>query len=339
MIDERTRYELDRTLEKLLNYDAENLIRRDEWGPINFSEVQKEIEFVLFFGEYLSKSPLEYLSNSSATSIISHLTTFIDFLAQIDGFSLESEYRGNKRDNICSKLRIDVEQFFDEAIKLVSYLAFRKGDVATNVDYFKNEFQEVQATHTASIKFLEESRVEVDQIIGTIREAAASAGVVTFAEEFSNEASNLRKQSNKWLATTGSLAVITAFTSLLFLIWNPVSVQAGEWDILRSLVGKAALVIVLFTCTIWCGRIYRSLVHQAAVNRHRALSLKTFQAFTKATSDPYIKDSVLMAATKSIFASVPTGFVEQVESQEQGVNFVRIGESASEKIVDEVTQN
>ena len=339
MIDERTQYELDKKLEQLLTYDAQNLIRRGEWGSINFVEAKKDIEFVLFFAEYLSKSPCEHLSNKAATSINSHLSTIIDLLVQIDDFSLESVHRGANREKICLNLRSGVEQFFDDAIKLMSYLAFRTGDVATNVDNIKNEFQEVQATHAATIKFLEESRVEVDQIIDTIREAAASAGVVTFAEEFSDEASNLRKQSNKWLFTTGSLAVITVLTSLLFLIWDPVPIQASEWDILRSLIGKAALVVVLFTCTIWCGRIYRSLVHQAAVNRHRALSLKTFQAFTKATSDPYVKDSVLMAATKSIFASVPTGFVEQVEGQDQGVNFVKFGESAGEKIVEEVAQN
>jgi len=339
MIDQRTLYELRRSLEQLLNYEVEKLIRRDEWGPIDFVQVEKDIEFVLFFADYLSKSPLEHLSNEAAKSILPHINTFIELLKKIDNFSLESLPRGLHRDDICSKLRSNVEQFFDQAIRLMSYLAFCTSEIATNVEKLKNKFQEVQDAHTTTIKLLEDKKIEVDQIVSTVREAAASAGVATFAEEFSNEASNLRKQSNKWLFVTGGFAVITVLISLLFILWNPVSIQTGGWEFLRSLASKVALIVVLFTCAIWCGRIYRSLAHQAAVNRHRALSLKTFQAFTQATSDPYIKDSVLMAATKSIFASVPTGFVKQNEGQEQGVNFVRFGNSAGEKILDEVTQN
>ena len=339
MIDRQTENELYEKLGQLLEYDVENLIGRKEWGSINFEEVRKHIEFAMYFADFLSNSSLEHITNSAAEKILLHVSTLVELLGKIDNFSLESGDLGTNRDKICSKLRSNIEHIFDDAVKIMSYLAFRADAIAENIEKLNNQFTDVQATHALTLKLLKDKEDEADQIVSNIRVAAASAGVATFTEEFNNEVSKLRKQSKMWLISTVLIAVLTATTSILFIFWNPLSNQAGEWDVLPNLVSKIALIVVLFTCTIWCGRIYRSLVHQATVNRHRALSLKTFQAFANATSDPYVKDAVLMAATKTIFASVPTGFVEQIEGQEQGVNFVRFGKSAGEKILDDVTQN
>ena len=340
MIDEGTQLELHEKLHQLLSYESANQIRRNEWELMRFTKARKEFEFVVFFADYLSNwQRLELVPNSVAESILFHISVFVELLERIDNLSLESGDPDINRDNICSDLQDRVAKFFYEAINLLLYLAFRTGDITIDIENLKSEIKEAQTTQTSIFELFEDKKDELDQVISEARVAAASAGVATFTEEFNNEASNLQIQSKKWLRTTGGFAVSTAIASIIFLFWNPVPMQAGEWFFLSSLASKVAIIGVLFTCTIWCSRIYRSLVHQATVNKHRALSLKTFQAFAKSTSDPYVKDSVLMAATKSIFASVPTGFVEQVEGHEQGVNFVRFGKSAGEKIVDEVTQN
>ena len=99
----------------------------------------------------------------------------------------------------------------------------------------------------------------------------------------------------------------TIAAALLFYFWPKVSSEADLWETLRNLASKAAIIAVLFTGTVWCGRIYRALVHQATVNRHRGLSLKTFQAFVESTDDSYVKDAVLMAATRTVLVLMPTG--------------------------------
>ena len=219
----------------------------------------------MFFTDFLSNSPLEHITNSAAKNILLHISTFVELLRKIDNFSLESGDLGTDRDIICSKLRSSVEQLFEEAIKLMSYFAFRTDEIATNIENLNNKYTDVQAAHTATLKLLEDRKDEVDQIVSTIRVAAASAGVAAFTEEFNKEVTNLRKQSKKWLFSTGGFAGLTVLMSLLFKFISPVPNSAGEWETLPNLVSKVALVIVLFTCTIWCGRIYRSLVHQATV--------------------------------------------------------------------------
>ena len=88
-------------------------------------------------------------------------------------------------------------------------------------------------------------------------------------------------------------------------------------------------IAVLFSATIWCGRICRDLKHQSTINQHRALSLKTFQAFVEATNDDRIKDSVLMSASRAIFGRMKTGFVsERGLEHDPEVNFLEIGHSS-----------
>ena len=210
--------------------------------------------------------------------------------------------------------------------------------MSEKISILNNEVKNARKKYREAIKWFNGKQAEVDKIVGATREAAASTGVTTFTKEFADEASNLQTKSTYWLIATALLVATTIGASILLIYWPTESSGANEWETIRNLVSKAAIIAVLFTSTIWCGRIYRSFVHQVSVNRHRALSLKTFQAFTEATSDPYVKDAVLMAATKSVFTSVPTGLVEQVENQEQGVNFVKFGKSSGEKLADTLTE-
>ena len=90
---------------------------------------------------------------------------------------------------------------------------------------------------------------------------------------------------------------------------------------------------MLFTGTLWCGRIYRALLHQAATNKHRALSLQTFRAFVEATEDENVKDAVLLSATRAIFASIPTGFVDQkAVPDDSSIKVVELAKTAGKNL-------
>ena len=188
-------------------------------------------------------------------------------------------------------------------------------------------------------KYITGKRAEIEKIESATRAAAASAGVGTFTEEFRTEAEKLDRQSEYWLYSSLAFAAVTIGAAIVFFFWPSVSSDAGMSETLRIMASKAAVIVVLFSGAVWCGRIYRSFVHRAAVNRHRALSLKTFQAFVEASDDKYVKDAVLMAATNTVFRSVPTGLVEEGDSQDPGVNFVEFGRPAAGTAAEGVAQN
>ena len=56
-------------------------------------------------------------------------------------------------------------------------------------------------------------------------------------------------------------------------------------DMGRVITTKIALLVLLFSATVWCSKNFRALKHQVTINKHRALSLQTFQAFVGERSD------------------------------------------------------
>lgn len=322
--------ELKAELGKVAQYQVEKLVSRAEWGAIDFKTAEEDIERVISIAKDLSELPLEYLTENAVQNITSNLPSVTQYLNEIDQFDLTGD-AGSRRDHISENLHNSAEILTEYASPHIPYLAYRKGDVSLNIAALNSAVGQAEKIIEDAKEKAEGEMEEVSNIVSAARKAAASVGVATFTQEFDNEATDLKNRSTNWLWATGGLAVSTIGVSIIFYQWPLISTDAGAWETLRNVVSKIAIIAVLFTGTIWCGRIYRALMHQATINRHRALSLKTFQAFIAATSDDRVKDSVLMSATRSIFGRVPTGLVnENGLGQEPEVNFVEIGRSSSE---------
>ena len=281
--------------------------------------------------------PLQELSNQTAARIEGDIPAVAELFMRIDEFSLSTGGDPNAtRNEICTELSAAVERLRDTATPSIPYLAYKRGDIAESLAKLDEAIAQSQAAFSDARIWISQEKEKIEQIESAARTAAASAGVGTFTDEFNTEAKSLQERSTIWLIAAGVFAAATIAASFGSYFWPVVSSEAGSWETLRNIASKAAIIAVLFTGTVWCGRIYRALVHQATVNRHRALSLKTFQAFVESTDDSYVKDAVLMAATRTVFESVPTGFVQDGGTQESGVNFVKFGRSAAETAVDRV---
>lgn len=331
---------LKEELNTVLKYTDTQLLSRPEWGTINFEIAREDITTALSITKDLAGLPLEELTDSAANQIQGSIPRVAQALEQIDTFSIASGGTPpENRDNICIQLRKAIEGLRTAATPHIPYLAYKRGDIAENVAKLEETIARTRSAYDEASIWIDEKKGEIERIESAARAAAASAGVGTFTDEFNSEAERLRDQSEKWLKAALGFASATIGAAVLFYYWPEVASDAGTSETLRNIGSKAAIIVVLFTGTVWCGRIYRALVHQAAVNKHRALSLKTFQAFVEATSDDYIKDAVLMAATKTVFSNVPTGFVEQRGSQDSEVNFVEFGRSAAEKAAERAAQD
>jgi hypothetical protein len=95
---------------------------------------------------------------------------------------------------------------------------------------------------------------------------------------------------------------------VIAFFWVETGLDAGA--IIQKSAARLAVLAIFFAGTLWCGKIYKALLHQAAINRHRALSIQTFQAFSHAAADDGTKDAVLLEATRAVFGNVPTGFLD-----------------------------
>ena len=324
--------QLEEQLEAINQYKDADLISRRDWGTITFETAAQDIEVARSIAGDLSTMPLTYLTDQAAQDIIDRIPDVSSYLQQIDEFTLEGNAEQN-RDSIAAYLKEAVAGLHTAASQWIPYLAYKRGDFSANI-------KQIEAAVTETKHHLEEAetyaatrRQEIDKIVNLAREASASAGVATFTSEFDSEAKTLAQSSRWWLRAVGVLALLTITSAIGSFFWPALPEDANSWATLRHVVSKVSVIAILFTGTVWCGRIYRALRHQRSINRHRALSLKTFQAFVQATDDPATRDAVLMAATKSIFANVPTGFVEErAANQDASVSVLEIGKSAGKAV-------
>ena len=321
--------QLEEQLETI-NQDADvDLIN---WEMSTFEAEAGDIRLARSIAADLLSMPLRYLADEVAMGITQLIPDVQEHLRQLYESELE-DVPAADRDRIAANLHSAVAGLHNATRHWIPYLKYRRGDFPQSIQELEAAVKNAIAQVNAAESYAEAKRTEVDKIVEAAREASASAGVAIFTSEFDNEAKALARSSKWWLLAVVALAGTTAVWAICSFDWPSTPESANSWITLRHMVAKASVIAVLFAGTVWCGRIYRALRHQRSINRHRALSLKTFQAFVEATDDPVTRDAVLTAATKSIFANVPTGFVEErATGQDTSVNVLEVGKSASKAI-------
>lgn len=321
--------QLEEQLATVTRYeDSELISRRDDWGAITFDSAAQDIKTALSIALDLSAMPLIHITDQAAQDIRDAIPNVATSLEQIDDFKLQGDAERN-RDDIAANLKNAVAQLHTVASQWIPYLAYKRGDFSENIKKFEETIKTATSQLDEASGLAKKTQEEVNSIVEATREASARAGVATFTHEFDAEADRLAVGSRWWLGMVALLAAISVTAAVSSFFWPPLADSATSWVVLRHVVAKVSLIAILFAATIWCGRIYRAIRHQRSINRHRALSLRTFQAFVRATDDPATRDAVLIAATRSIFANVPTGLVdERSVGQDASVNVLEIGKSA-----------
>ena len=324
--------ELKDEIASVMLFAEKDMLRRSEWGAINFQVTGEDQKIVFELLNDLRNMPLEYLTNTAYTQIRKRIPGVVNCLRQIDEFSLEQQNPTAIRDQIAGTLRGEVDALQTQAAQWIPYLAYRRSDVSENLEKLRGTIDLSKQIYDDAETWIETKRTDIEAVSKAAREAAASAGAAIFSTSFIEAAKNQRKSAFKWLIGTACFATVTllaAITSFWLPPW-PDNANTTLANVLPRLTTKIAGVGILFTATVWCGRVYRALLHQASVNEHRGLSIATLQAFVSASDDVRTRDAVLIEATRAVFGHAPTGYVEeQGRSYGEGIQFVEIGKAVA----------
>lgn len=299
---------LKSAIEELLTYKEKELIKRPEWGEINFEQFEFSFQRLWEIVEHLNVLPTEYLIDTVAKNTSARLLEVKNKLDGIDQFSLTGTNPTQTRDQLGNQLNQLIDQLYNAIAIWIPFLAYQKGDVSKNIQELSSTVEKANKEVEKAKEDIEKKHNQIDDIITKAREASATAGAAVFTEDFLTESEELNNNSWKWLIATIGLAILTAIVAVY--MWFEAPEKLTENHIWLIISTKLTIFILLFSATIWTGKIYRALKHQAFINKRRALGLKTFQAFSSAASDDQVKDAVLMETTRSIFANGPTGFID-----------------------------
>ncbi len=334
MADEQRVKTLRAEVEKNLAVFEKALIKRADWGTITFDKAEADLKRAKDVLTYLKDLPVEVLPDGVMNSAISQTTALTPVLSQIDAFTITSgEAPVPRRDALVSQLHNQVDALYNAVSVWIPFLAYQKGDIAENVGRLSKAVDEAKALLGSAHKSAEEKRKEIDDIVSAARTASASAGAAVFTDDFHKESSAQEKAAGNWLIAAGVIGAMSvlAASAMWFFAYTS-SATLSTVQLVQIVAAKLVILSILIGAATWCGGIYKALRHLTSVNRHRALSLRTLQAFAKAASDDQTKNAVLMEACRAVFVGGVTGYLDGKDgTDDSGLKVIEIAKTLSGK--------
>ncbi|MEI8140611.1 MAG: hypothetical protein WCI03_12180 [bacterium] len=328
MADQNKVTQLTNSISAVLNFKNKSLISRPEWGTMSFRNAEPDIARVMTTLDMLKDLPLDYLTDSACDRIRGSIDKFPSILQRLDQFSIEQNSASSARDEITRHVHEASDPFFEAAAPWIPFLAYKKGDIAENISRLSAAVEQGGGILENAKAYAKGKAKEIDDITIKAREASAAAGAAVFTQDFNNESDKLEQRALPWLKWGIVCGIATLIAAVLSWFWTQDKLDNGQ--IIQKIASKVIALSVLATATIWCGRMYKALRHQAVTNRHRALALQTFQAFSAAATDNQTKNAVLLEATRSIFALQSTGLVDP-SAEESSTSIIEIAKAAASK--------
>ena len=307
--------DLKERLTIIAGYDPSSSIPQHRWEALRFGRPSIIAREATNAAKNLLELPLERLHEQYAEELISrHLGQLGDVLAKLSDPSELEQMQREELDRTYTLLERHTKGFADYIGPFMGSLMVRSGEnglwqVAADT---KRMAEEVRQSRKAVNEQASHAKQAYEQVLEMARESSAKAAIGLHADKFEKQAKTLRERSNYWLIFSGALGVLS-FVIALFVYFKLPQIVKGTESLspYATLAGGTAIVAIFFSAAVWCGRIYRALVHQATVYEHRQLSLESFQLFVNGAASDETKDAVLLAAAHAAYGNVPTGLVNQ----------------------------
>lgn len=300
---------LKNSIKLLQSFDKKLLTARPELGNMTFEAATVDYDRIFDITNYLSVLPIELLTDDTCSTIESNINRCKDIFEEIKKFNLESQNPKQTRDSLVSKVTQRADALFTCASPWIPYLAYQKGDVNKNIELLSNNAGKAAALIEDAKNRIDQKSKEIETIIINAREASVAAGAGVFTTDFKEQAQSLEASARMWLKITATLALLTLLSAAGFYLC--IDSTQGQLEVIQKVTSKIAFIAILITATVWCGKIYKSIMHQASTYRFKSLGLQTFQAFSAGAASPQTKDAVLLETTRAIFSQHKTGYIEE----------------------------
>ncbi len=251
----------------------------------------------------LRKANIEDAPFDLLKSLADKLERFTDRIARFIDMEPVDPEAWTERDTILSELAKPVDSIQESVGALLGYAMVVSREnpegVVTEVRRLQRRAEEMNQLYDS-----------FSEKISVLSDAVRAQSLQSYVTHFQDEARDQETSARHWLSATvaiGLFFAITAVTHLNHAVDYPRGLPTGTS--LQLLGAKAFVFSLGIAAFVWCGRMFRALRHNAAINRHRARALQTFESFAASATDQATRSAILLQATSSIFAVQPTGFL------------------------------
>ena len=184
--------ELQRQIHQLLQFEDKNLIHRPEWQGITFRSVESKMKQAIDIARKMSELALKYITDDDAHMIIRSSGRVAGLLTRVDLLDrTEHDDPSDFQEKLCEDIVSSVEELTRNTKHWITYLPFQRGDMESQLEKLR-EFD--KRSQDLLDKITDEAKTgqnQVEQILRSIKEAAAEAGVGAFNTEFRKEGESI----------------------------------------------------------------------------------------------------------------------------------------------------
>ena len=320
MSDENVVEDLREVCEKIsgLSDRKDGFLNRTEWGEINFDSAKNDAETIFSIVSTIKNLPMETLPKDFSESALGTLRDTLNILNQINNFTISQSDPSAQRDYLAKELSSYAAGVLNAiGVPLSSWILF-SGRTKNLITEMEEDRAESARIMEKTVAFMRTQEAEVEKFKQTFRESAGKAGAALFTQGFAEEAEIAAKRSKKWLWPTAAFALAALWIAAVLMFGALDHVPENAWEAAYRLGGRVVAISVLSYAAVWSGRIVLANMHLANVNKHRAVSLQSLQAFHQAAADPVAKDAVVLEAARAVYENVPSGFIGRQAAEKGG---------------------
>ncbi len=299
---------LKESLSNLITYDAEDMYTRAEWGSkLTFEPYKEDFDRTFNLAKIFINLPFHLLPDAQLNQIKAPVSLAVDHFTEINELDISTVNNAQQTvQTLGEQVKTHADSITVQVAPWISYLAYQNGDVAKNLTELESAISVAETTINEAKGRVDTEEKAIKRIVQQAQDFAGDKGVTIFTEQFDNAASDNGTEAGKWLNATMGAFTVTILTIVAFMFTSKDVTTWFEW------ASRAALIAVLVTGAIWCGKTYRILRHQQTTNQHKANGLKSFLLFRDAAdNDEATRNAVLLETTRSIFSSNLSGFIPE----------------------------
>ena len=305
---------------------------RPEWGEMSFRDISTHLEAIIWIAQELVSSPkhkLQIIPGNIIESTTSRFKTIVEDLLNIHRFTISTENAPSMRSQYIASLTSNADKAIGTIGPWMPLLAMRdqeKEDLSAQMRATSAKAAELL---NEAGEYVERSKSEIDSVLRVARAESSESGAAQFTRQFNYEADYAKNRSVFWLVPTGFFVAAAFALSVLFMLGLFIGTPTSALEMAYGIGGRVIGISVLFYAAIWSGRIALANMHLASVNRHRAISLETLQAFQNAVDDLAARDAVVLEAARAVYENVPSGYIgRQAADQSSGGRILELIRSA-----------
>ena len=284
---------------------------------LSFRGAESPLRSIKEFAEHLHLLDCTGMPTRMLGKCTSALQEVLSTIQQMRIFN-PANYAGNPnmRNSFVQQLNDGYEKLAEAAVPVLLYSELRSSGIKSAQARAYDLLAEIEKQRNELTGAVNESK----ELLAGQKKFSAEIAIAGYGTLFAKEAKEHGDAAKRWLVVTSVLAALTSLAAVanyrtsISLLNEFASTSASHVPNLPAsltvqfTIAKVILFTIGLSAAYWSARVYRSHRHNSIVNKHRANALTSFQEFVISTTDPEVKNAVLLQTTSCIYAPQPTGF-------------------------------